>query len=279
MTNPRHARDTERGRYYSDPAGGPDLISVTNVLGTAVNKSFALVPWGAGLVADHVIADPIGTARRARSDRAALRKALVALPSGTAEKASNLGTRVHKRAESLVLGTPYPADPEVEPYAQQLARFFRLWRVDFDRDVEATETTVFHRKYGYAGTGDLWLWLPSGRFRRRQLWLIDYKTSAKKPVHTVYAEQPLQLAALRHAPVALLADDTDIEAPRVHRTALLNLRPRSHRLIEVPSGRPVFRAFLGAVRTARYVHVAPAASAYPTILPPWAPGSTDRKAA
>lgn len=65
----------------------------------------------------------------------------------------------------------------------------------------------------------------------------------------------------------------------MHRTALLNLRPRSHRLIEVPSGRPVFRAFLGAVRTARYVHGAPAASAYPTILPPWAPGSTDRKAA
>jgi hypothetical protein len=122
------------------------------------------------------------------------------------------------------------------------------------------------------------VWLPTGRYRRRQLWLVDYKTSAKKPATTVYDDQPLQLAGLRHAPEWLLPDDTTEPAPRVHRTALLNLRPRSHRFIEVPSGRPQFRAFLGAVRTARYLHTAP--SAYPAVLPPWAPGATDtRKAA
>ncbi|MGC5411007.1 hypothetical protein ACPXCX_46060, partial [Streptomyces sp. DT225] len=83
--------------------------------------------------------------------------------------------------------------------------------------------------------------------------------------------------ALRHAPVWLLPDDTDGEAPRVRRTALLNLRPRSHRLIEVPSGQAQFRAFLAATRTSRSLHTAP--SAYPTILPDWAPGSPERKAA
>lgn len=276
MTDPKWAIATERGRYYTDPLGGPDLISVTNALGTAVHKP-ALVPWGAGLVADHVIADPIVTARRARVEPSRLRKELVALPYNNAERARRLGTRVHLRAVSLVLNTPYPADEEVEPYAIQLASWFRLWRVDFDRDVEALETTVMHRHYGYAGTGDLWIWLPTGRFRRRQLWLIDYKTSARKPATTVYDEQPLQLAALRHAPEWLLPDDTSEATPRVHRTALLNLRPRSQRLIEVPSGRAQFRAFLGAVRTARYLHEAP--SSYDTILPPWAPGSQNRKAA
>lgn len=276
MTSPKHAMATERGRYYSDPAGGPDLISVTNVLSTAVHKP-ALVPWGAGLVADAVIADPIATARRARTEPTRLRRELVALPRNNAERARDLGTRVHLRAVAIVLGTPAPADPEVEPYAQQLARFFRLWRVDFSRDVEALETTVLHRHYGYAGTGDLWLWLPTGRYRRRQLWLVDYKTSARKPATTVYDEQPLQLAALRHAPVALLPDDSEAAAPRVHRTALLNLRPKSHRFIEVPSDRRVFRAFLGALADARYLHTAP--TEYPTILPPWAPGSSSRKAA
>jgi hypothetical protein len=133
-----------------------------------------------------------------------------------------------------------------------------------------------HRKAGYAGTGDLWIWLPTGRFRRRQLWLVDYKTSAKKPADTVYDEQPLQLAGLRHAPEWLLPDDSSEPAPRVHRTALLNLRPRSHRFIEVPSGRAQFRAFLGAMRTRRYLNEAP--SAYPVVVPPWAPGA-DRKAA
>jgi len=93
----------------------------------------------------------------------------------------------------------------------------------------------------------------------------------------VYDEQPLQLAALRHAPEWLLPDDSSEPAPRVHRTALLNLRPRSHRFIEVPSGRKQFRAFLGALETSRYLHSAP--SAYPAVVPPWAPGASDRKAA
>ncbi len=275
MPDPRHAVATERGRYYRDPAGGPDLISVTNALGS-ISKP-ALVPWGAGLVADHVIGAPIVTARRARTEPTVLRRELVGLPSGNSDRAKKLGTRVHERAVALVLNAPYPADPEVEPYAIELARWFRLWRVDFARDIEAIETTVMHRRYGYAGTGDLWIWLPTGPHGRRQLWLIDYKTSAKKPDTVVYDEQPLQLAALRHAPVLLLPDDTDAPALKVRRTALLNLRARSHRLIEVPSGREQFRAFLAATRTARYLHNAP--SAYDTILPPWAPGSPDRKAA
>jgi hypothetical protein len=277
MTDPKWAVATERGRYYRDPAGGPDLPSITNVLGTGVNKSYALVPWGAGLVADAVIANPIETARRARTEPTALRKELAAIPRQNSERAANLGTRVHNRAQATVLGVPYPADPEVEPYARQLARWFRLWRVDLARDVEAVETTVMHRQLGYAGTGDLWVWLRSGRFGRRQLWLVDYKTSRHKPATTVYDDQPLQLAALRHAPEWLLPDDTTEPAPRVHRTALLNLRPRSHAFIPVPSGRAQFRAFRGALATTRYLHNAP--TSFPAVVPPWAPGATERKAA
>ncbi|MFI5809292.1 hypothetical protein [Streptomyces sp. NPDC051561] len=275
MTDPRHAVATERGRYYTDPAGGPDLISVTNAL-SAISKP-ALVPWAAGMTADAVIADPISTAHRARTEPTVLRRELVGVHRQYTERAQDLGTRVHERAVSLVLDTPHPADPEVEPYAIQLAAWLRLWRVVVERDIVAIETTVLHRRYGYAGTGDLWVWLPTGPHGRRQLWLIDYKTSMKKPDSVVYAEQPLQLAALRHAPVWLLPDDTDGDAPRVSRTALLNLRPRSQRLIEVPSGRAQFAAFLGATRTARYLHTAP--SKYPTVLPSWAPGATERKAA
>ncbi|WP_399142242.1 hypothetical protein Q3A86_33310 [Streptomyces sp. NBUA17] len=275
MTDPKWAVATERGRYYRDPAGGPDLISVTNCLSSIAKP--ALLPWAAGMAADVVLADPIGVARRARTEPAALRTALVAAHRQYTEKAQNLGTRVHNRAQAQVLGVPYPADPEVEPYARQLAAWFRLWRVDLAEDVVTVETTVMHRKYGYAGTGDLWVWLPTGLYRRRQLWLIDYKTSARKPVGTVYDEQPLQLAGLRHAPEWLLPDDTSEPAPRVHRTGLLNLRTRAHRLIEVPSGPEQFRAFLAASRTARYLHTAP--SAYPTVVPPWAPGATERKAA
>jgi hypothetical protein len=277
MTDPRLAIATERGRYYTDPAGGPDLISVTNALSSIAKP--ALLPWAAGCAADAVLADPIATARRARTEPTALRRELVGLHRDSSERAKDLGTRVHVRAQALVLGAPYPADPEVEPYAVQLARWFRLWRVDFDRDVVAVESTVFNRQRGYAGTGDLWIWLPTGPHGRRQLWLVDYKTSAKKPATTVYDEQPLQLAALRHAPLIILPDDSEEPAPRATRTAILNLRPRSHRLIELPSGRTEFAGFLGALATTRYLHSAPAPGAYPTVVPSWAPAATDRKAA
>lgn len=277
MTDPKHAMQTDRGRYYRDPDGGPDLISVTNAL-SSIHKP-ALVPWGAGLVADAVIAAPIETAHRARLDPVALRKELAALPRSVSDAAKDLGSRVHHRAQALVLGTPHPADDEVEPYAIQLAHWFELWRVDLEEHVVATETTVLNRRRGYAGTGDLWVWLRSGRDGAWQLWLIDYKTSATKPATVVYAEQPLQLAALRHAPEWLLPDDTSEPAPRVHRTGLLNLRTGSKRLIPVPAGREQYRAFLGAMQTARYLHAAPAPSSFTTILPPWAPGSDSRKAA
>ncbi|MDT0381379.1 hypothetical protein RM572_21715 [Streptomyces sp. DSM 42041] len=277
MTDPKNAVATQRGRYYRDPAGGPDLISVTNVTGTSVAK-FGLVPWGAGLVADHVIADPVAVAHRAHTEPGVLRKELVGLPNDYRERATDLGSRVHHRAHAIVIGKPAPADPEVEPYAVQLARWFRLWRVDFDRDVEAVETTVLHRRHGYAGTGDLWIWLPTGPGGRRELWLIDYKTSAKKPATTVYEDQPYQLAAYRYAEVALLPDDSEMPAPRPRRTAVLNLRPRSHRLIELPTGRDVYRGFLGALANARQLHATRTAD-FPTILPPWAPGSETRKAA
>lgn len=277
MTDPRLAVATPRGRYYTDPAGGPDLISVTNAL-SAIHKP-ALIPWAAGLVADHIITAPIDTARRARTEPTALRKALVRLPHDNSERAKRLGTRVHVRAQALVLGAPYADDPEVEPYAVQLARWFRLWKVDFERDIVSVESTVFNRARGYAGTGDLWIWLPTGPHGRRQLWLVDYKTSAKKPATTVYDEQPLQLAALRHAPLIILPDDSEEPAPRATRTAILNLRPRSHRFIELPSGREQFAGFLGALATTRYLHSAPAAGAYPTVVPSWTPAATDRKAA
>jgi hypothetical protein len=68
MTNPRHARETERGRYYADPAGGPDLVSVTNVLGTAIAKQ-ALIPWAVKLTVEHVLDNLYDVQTRIDDDR------------------------------------------------------------------------------------------------------------------------------------------------------------------------------------------------------------------
>lgn len=266
MTDPKLAVATDNGRFYVDPRDGRELISVTNALGTAVAKQNALIPWGAGLVADYVMDNPIVVARRARTERTALRKELVAIPKNSSEKAANLGSRIHHRAADMVLGEPFPEDAEVDPYARQLQRFWRTWGVDIDRDIEAVEISVFNRRYGYAGTADVFVWLPTGRYGRRQLWLIDYKTSAKRPASAVYKDQTFQLAALRFAEGVWLPDDSDGPLPKVQRTGILNLRQKSHALIEMPGDRRAFRGFVGALRVAGWLYDAP--SSFPTMLPP-----------
>ena len=276
MTSPRHAHDTGRGRYYSDPAGGPDLVSVTNVLSTAVAKQ-AIVPWAVKLTAEWVVAHRFEVARRAFTDREQLLKDIKAVHRDARDRAANLGTRIHHRAEAMALQAPYPADPEVDPYARRLVQFWRQWDVDLERDVVAAELTFVHRRLGYAGTGDLMLWLPTGPGRRRELWLIDYKTSATRPASSVYPENALQLAALRYCEHVLLPDDTDGPVLPIERTGVLNLRQRSHALVPMPAGRDAHRAFRGALETTRWLHAAPAT--YPALLPPVAVEQTSRKAA
>lgn len=274
MTDPKHAHDTEHGRYYSDPAGGPDLVSVTNVLDTSVHKH-ALKPWAVKLTVEYVLEHRIEVARRALTDRAELVRELKAVSKNVSEAAKDLGTRIHAACEARLLGAPIANDPEVRPYLRRFDMWLAEWGVVVDRDVVATEITVIHRRLGYAGTADLMVWLPSGPGGRMELWLVDYKTSATRSAKSVYAEYSQQLAALRFAEKLLLPDDSDGDMPRIERTAVLNLRQKSHALVEMPGDRTAFRAFRGALINAQWHHAAP--SSYPALMPPAAPET--RKAA
>ena len=265
MTQPKHARETARGRYYTDPAGGPDLVSVTNVLDTSVNKTMALVPWGVKLTVEHLFDHWPLLGDRVRDDRPALTREVKAVHVDVREAAADLGNRVHAAAEARLLGAPIADDPEVAPYLAQFDLWLKSWGVT-DDDVEATEITVLHRRLGYAGTADLMTWLPTGDGGRRELWLIDYKSSATRRASSVYPENTLQLAALRFAETVLLPDDTEQPMPRIERTGVLNLRANSHALVPMPADRTAHRAFRGALENTRWLHAA--ASSYPALFAP-----------
>ena len=290
MTAPKHSRDVKgKGRYYGscgDPAcpladvPDPGLISVTNAQGVVAKP--ALVPAAAKSTAEEAWSrlpqmvatsrqDPEGPCARKRvadrcgSCRFCVTSAIKAAHKNEWEKAADFGSLVHAHAHGHVLGQPLPYDPDVEPFIHQHLRFLDAWRVDLDRHVEAAELTVVSRKHGYAGTGDLWLHLPlawdaaAGRARftgwnRRKLWLIDGKSSLKKPVTTVYADQPLQLAGLRYAEEAVLPDESVVPGPRFEGAAIWNWRATGCALIPRQEGRDVFKAFLGAVERQRLVH-------------------------
>lgn len=278
MTSPKHARDTARGRYYSDPAGGPDLVSVTNVIDTAVNKSHALIPWGVKLTVERVLADMGNLSTRTiNGEHATITKELKAIHRDAKERAADLGDRVHAAAEARVLGAPVADDPEILPYVAQLDAWLTSWSVDLAEHIEATEITCLHRRLGYAGTADLLIWLPTGPRERMELWLIDYKSSASRPAKSVYPENTLQLAALRYCETVLLPDDTDAPMPRIERAGVLNLRAKSHALVPMPAGRDAHRAFRGALETTRWLHAAP--SSYPALTAPEGAAHKTRKAA
>ncbi|UIU47034.1 hypothetical protein [Microcystis phage MinS1] len=290
MTAPKHARDiTGKGRYYGDcgtegcpladiPA--PGVMSVTNA--QSVIAKPALVPAAAkstAAAAWNLLPQMVATSRQPEAGpcarlrvaercgrcRFCITSAIKAAHKNEWEKASDLGTRVHAHAHAHVLGGALPFDEEVAPFVDQHVRFLDAWRVDLDRHVEAAELTVLSRKHGYAGTGDLWLHLPlaydetTGRtsftsWSKRRLWLLDGKSSLKKPASTVYADQPLQLAGLRFAEEAVLPDESVVKVPRFEGAAILNWRTDAHALIPQPAGRAVFKAFLGAVELQRLFH-------------------------
>lgn len=276
MTDPKHAHATDNGRYYTDPAGGPDLVSVTNVLDTSVNKR-ALIPWAVKLTVEYVLDRWNVIAHRVVPDRPALTRELKAIHGDVREQAADLGTRVHAAAEARILGAPTVTDFEVAPYLHQFNLWLTSWGVNITEQVVAAEITCFHRRLGYAGTADLIIWLPTGPGEAMELWLIDYKSSATRPAKSVYPENTLQLAALRYCETVLLPDDTDEPMPPIERTGVLNLRTKSHALVPMPAGRDAHRAFRGALENAKWLHAAP--STYPALLAPGQTATAPRKRA
>jgi hypothetical protein len=266
VTNPRHAHDTDRGRYYRHPLTGQQLVSVTNVLSTCVAKQ-ALIPWAAKITAEFAIENLPTIARRLRTEPLDdVRKDISRQVTVARDKAGDLGTRVHDGAERHVLGTYTPgSDPDVEPYVQQYLAWLDAWGVDITEHVEATEITVADPGHGYAGTADLRVRLPlkgfiDGKVIRCepgedwQPWLIDFKSSATRAAGSGYDEYVLQLAALRYAKELWLPDDTVTRLPPVAGAAVLNLRTRSHAFIPVDAGPEAHRAFLALLHGAQWLH-------------------------
>lgn len=266
MTSPRHATDTDRGRYYTHPVTGQQLVSVTNVLGTCVAKQ-ALVPWAAKVAAEYAVEHLPTLVRRIRTDDPTeVRKDISRQVTVSRDKAADLGTRVHAGAEAHVLGTYIPDDdPEAHPYVLQYLAWLDAWGIDITTHVEATEITVADPARGYAGTADLRVRLPlkgfiDGKVIRCepgedwQPWVLDFKSSATRPAASIYPEYVLQLAALRYAKEVWLPDDTVAPLRPVAGAAVLNLRTKGYAFIPVAADPSAHRAFLSLLAGAQWLH-------------------------
>lgn len=305
MTSPKHARDTDNGRYYTHPVTGQQLVSITNVLDSIAKP--ALVPWAAKVTAEKALDMlPILVASRllpeCKPKRVAdecgrctpcVLKTIKREVKVVRETAADLGTRVHDHAEAHLTGRQIMADPEVEPFMKSYLQFLTDYDIDITKHIEAAELTVAHPDLGLAGTLDVMAWLrldglAEGKVKRlpgdeRALWIYDVKTSATKPADTLYDEQPLQLTAQRNGKEAWLPDGSVIPMPRaIVGTAILNLRVDSYAFIPVPSGIEEWKAYRGFLTGTHWLHQGVAKGLHPitpTGRPKAAKRSTTRKAA
>lgn len=284
MTSPRHTSGdgTARGRHYTHPVTGQELISVTNVLDKAMSKA-GLPGWAARCAAEEAWAQlpRMVAASRTGSDcrdpkmplykqelcghcYGCLTRHIKGAHEGVRDAAAEMGSRVHHLAEAHLLNKPVARDPELDDVAGQFVgqylRFLADYGVDPNRDVVAAEMTVADPGSGYAGTLDAILTLgvafidgaavrlPDGQ---REAVLIDIKTSLTRPVTQTFSAMQLQLAALRAARECWLPDGTvEKFTPKPAWCATLQLRVDCYELIPMPTGQPEVEAFRGALANA-----------------------------
>lgn len=284
MSRPRHAHESENGRYYTHPQTGQELVSVTNAISTGMSK-WGLPLWYARLATEAaweylpmmVAALRLPDCEIKNDDESCgrckpcLTRKIKAAAEDARDYAAELGTRAHDLAEAHVLGRRLPPEPWDETaglFVDQYLKFLKDFDVSLSDHIVASEMTVANPGLGYAGTLDSLTLLgldgyiksqkvatkelPEGK---RALWMIDYKTSVTRSSTQTYPEYPLQLAALRHASEMWLPSGEVVPMQRgIVAAGVLNLRPKRYKFIPLPSDVNVFHVFKNLIAQTNWVH-------------------------
>ena len=224
MTQPKQARKgrgRDGPRTYAWPPLPPhefEVISVTSALGAGVAKPW-LVGWAAKVTAEAAIEDHdiVGAMLAKGKEKEAIAHVKGARFANSGAKADR-GTIVHGALESYLAGKPLSQET-VEAQLKEARVPLGMWKstaamiaglmeflYDHEPEVYWSESTVYSRTHGYAGTPDL-----IARMRVGDSLLpvvIDVKTSAR-----IYNETAAQLVA--YARADFVGQDDGTESPLV----------------------------------------------------------------
>lgn len=249
-------------RYYTHPATGEQLLSVTTVLGATEGKPY-LVPWSAKLSAEHAV-DHLDVIQKILATEG--RNAAVKLLKGRAEDLRKLkadvGTYVHDVQEALILwaaseegtgtditlpvlpeklhGALYDGEP-IEDVAEWMVDGFVNFVTAFNPVFKAAEMTVYNRVLGVAGTLDMIQHLhgvrlaADGRLRAAPGQVLRLCVDTKTGRHLGCTVQE-QVAAYRRMTEALMPMGQIEAMPATDAGAVLHLRPEhrdGYRLIPI----------------------------------------------
>ncbi len=185
---------------------------------------------------------------------------------------AELGTAFHDGVEEYgMTGIKPDVDDELRPFLDR----FDEWAQRAQPEYEATEVTVYHPEFGYAGTLDAIMTVGGIRC------LADYKTTVKNrnpqgKLTMPYPEQVgLQLAAYRYATHAAVwrprkleqqyrryyllgTDEQDlaVPVPEVDTGLVIHVTPERCEAYPIRCDEDVFEAFLHVQEAAHWVHEA-----------------------
>lgn len=222
MTQPTQARQRksyDAPRTYAWPPLPPhefEVISVTSALGAGVAKPY-LIGWAAKVTAEAAIEDHeiIGAMLAKGKEKEAIAHVKGARFANSGAKADR-GTIVHGALESYLAGKELSKET-VEAQLKEARVPLNLWRstaamiaglMEFLQDEEPevywSESTVYSREHGYAGTADLIARMRVGGSLVPVV--LDVKTSKD-----IYNETAAQLVAYARADFVGLDDGTEAE--------------------------------------------------------------------
>lgn len=230
MTSPKLAIETPLGRFYKHPVTGERLPSVTTILRHGVGSPH-LMGWAAKQAAEYADKNWIDLALMDSVDRIA---AIKTAHEEESARASEIGTAVHEAVDTYCQGGQalevWPK--QIAGHMRQFAKFLEARQPLFMR----SETTIWNRTVGYAGTFDFLALIG------QRLTLTDTKTGKN-----VWPEVGLQLAALAGGETIVHPDGWEEPLPGpIDQLAVLHLRPRSWALIPVEVDRACWSAFVSA---------------------------------
>lgn len=249
-TNARTDPDTGLRFYDWQGEEYPSVTSVRRLIG----MPFTLHNWALSQVIDRAITDhalvdqmlkrpkrPRERNREANIIRE-VRKHLRAAATEERDLAGDRGSRAH---DAIALGlAPEAVDPDIFGYVVQFIDFMQTMRPQ----ILWSERQIWNLTYGYAGTGDALMQLPSGL-----IYVVDYKTSKG-----VYIDHAIQLIA--YGMGEFVGENDVIDQPatdllrRADGLAVLHLSETDWEWIEVEANPVIFQGFLGSLTFAKFLH-------------------------
>lgn len=239
-----HRRDDRwgTGKEYLIPSTGEALPSVTSVL-SGIDDGPILHKWIAKVCVEYAVSDLDQLRTRLAADRDATIRDMKQAADRARDEAGDRGTRIHKAAEQLVLGTNIKPvlRPDDLPYWYS---FLRWYHEHAHMKWLSSETTIINRTFGYAGTLDAVIRLGG------VTGIVDIKTG-----RTVRPTWALQQAAYAHGETILLRDGRELPFTPLTTGWVLWVRPEAEGgtlLVNVPVDANAFEAFLAAMDLYRF---------------------------